>query len=509
MPVSVTAAIPAPLRLLFVTSEATPFAKTGGLADVAGALPCELAKLGHDVRIILPRYRGIDGPTFGFRELMRVDVPHLAKTVSCRIELGRLPIADRGASGDIPVYAVRHDPYFDRQGLYQEAGADYPDNLERYAFFSRAVLETVAALGRTESWTPDILHGHDWQAALALVYLKTTDAGRPEFSGIRSIFTMHNVGYQGIFPGEDLTKTGLSEDVFTPTGLEFYGQLNLMKGGIVFSDYLTTVSPTYSREIQTAEYGFGLEGALTQRRDRLVGIVNGIDTDVWDPQTDRELPARYHAQDLTGKAICKTALQQSFKLPVVDAPLCVIVSRFASQKGLDLVAGMLPTFLKANVQLILLGTGEPEIEDRFQSLAQLYPKKVGVRIGFDEGLAHRIEGGGDLFLMPSRYEPCGLSQLISLRYGTVPVVRRTGGLADTVLPFTREGRLVSGTGFLFEDATSAALLASVREALRVYADREAWQSLVRAGLQTDVSWKKSAETYVSLYRRIVAERDEA
>jgi starch synthase len=496
--------MPNSLRILFVTPEATPFAKTGGLADVAGALPNALAKLGHEVRLILPRYRVIDGHAYGFREVFRVAVPHLGTTISTVIERGWLAGAGSGTRGDIPVYAVRYDPYFDREGLYQEAGNDYPDNLARYAFFSRAALEVVAALGRAESWVPHVLHGHDWQAALALVYLKTTEARRAELRGVRSLFTIHNVGYQGIFPGEAYPTTELGKEWFTPSALEFYGRVNLLKGGILFADYLTTVSPTYSREIQTAAFGFGLEGVLAQRRDRLVGIVNGIDTDVWNPGTDRDIPARYTVHDVSGKQACKAALQREFGLPVGASPLCVVVSRLASQKGLDLVADIVPDLLRQNAQLILLGTGDADLETSFQAMAQRHPKQLAVRIGFDEALAHRIEAGGDLFLMPSRYEPCGLSQLISLRYGTVPVVRRTGGLADTVSPFVRAGGVVRGTGFLFQEATAAALSAAVQEALDVYTDREAWQALVQAGMQTDVSWVKSAEGYVALYRRIIA-----
>ena len=493
-----------PLRILFVTPEAAPFAKTGGLADVVGALPRALAKLGHEVRIILPRYRAIDAPTYGFRDVFRLAVPHLGSMVSTVVEQGWLAGAGSETRGDIPVYAVRHDPYFDREGLYQEGGKDYPDNLARYAFFSRAVLETVAVLGRTETWVPQVLHGHDWQAALSIVYLKTIEARRAELRGLRSLFTIHNVGYQGIFPSELFSTTELGREWYTPAALEFYGRLNLMKGGILFADYLTTVSPTYSREIQTGNLGFGLEGVLAQRRDRLVGIVNGIDTELWNPRTDPEITERYSVQDLAGKQACKTALQREFNLPVGASPLCVVVSRLASQKGLDLVAEIVPDLVRQNAQLILLGTGDAKLEQRFQALATQHPKQVAVRFGFDEGLAHRIEAGGDLFLMPSRYEPCGLSQLISLRYGTVPVVRRTGGLADTVSPFVRVDSLIRGTGLVFQEATAAALSGAVREALQLYADREAWQTLVKAGMQVDVSWEKSAAEYVKLYQLMTA-----
>ena len=492
---------PRPLKILLVASEAVPFAKTGGLADVAGGLPRELARLGHSVRLVIPRYGSIDGSTAGFKDWIRLAVPTATGRTNVTIEQGQL--ADSG----VQILAVRHDPYFDREGLYQESGVDYPDNLERFAFFCRAVLELLPALRKVSGWTPDLLHAHDWQTALSLVYLKTLYARSLLMKRIGTLFTVHNMGYQGLFPAVEYPKTGLGAELFTVKTLEFHGSLNLLKGGLVFADFLNTVSPTYSREIQSPEFGFGLDGVVRERRDRLVGIVNGIDTEVWDPATDQHVASRYSVSDLAGKRTCKTELERELRLPVRDVPLLAVVSRFTQQKGLDLVAELLPELMELDLQVALLGTGDPYYEALFRSLQVRYPEKIGLRIGFDDALAHRIEAGGDMFLMPSRYEPCGLSQLYSLRYGTVPIVRRTGGLADTVVPYApravREGR---ATGFVFSQATPESLLSVVLLALRVYADRAEWNSLIRAGMSTDVSWARPARAYVELYRAVLDSR---
>lgn len=486
-----------PLKILFVSSEAVPFAKTGGLADVAGVLPRELARAGHAVRLVIPRYGTIDSAAHGLKEWGRLAVPTASGLVSAVVEEGCLP------GSDVAVFTIGHDPFFARQGLYGEAGADYPDNLERFAFFGRAVMELLLAFAKVSRWTPDVLHAHDWQTALSVVYLKSLYARRPEFRNLGTLFTVHNLGYQGLFPATAFPKTGLGPDLFTPKTLEFFGKANLLKGGLVFADLLTTVSPTYSREIQTPEFGFGLEGVLRERRDRLTGVVNGIDVEVWNPATDSHVPARYSASDLSGKRRCKEELQRELALPVRDVPLLAVISRFTPQKGLDLVAAVLPELMQLDVQVALLGTGDPPLELQFQSLHMRYPDKIGVRIGFDDVLAHAIEAGADLFLMPSRYEPCGLSQLYSLRYGTVPIVRKTGGLADTVVAYTpqtaADGR---ATGFAFTEATPEALLTTVLLALRVYANPAEWASLMKAGMETDVSWARPAAAYAALYQRV-------
>ncbi len=487
-----------PLKILLVTPEAVPFAKTGGLADVAGALPRELARMGHDVRVVLPRYRAIDGAAHGFKLWTEVQVPTLSGPLLASLEETRL------FEGRVQALAVRYDPYFDREGLYQEAGVDYPDNLERFAFFCRAVMELLSVLKASSDWSPDILHAHDWQTALCPIYMRTLYAAHPTVAEMRSLFTVHNLGYQGIFPASEYPKTGLGPGLFTPSALEFFGSCNLLKGALIFADLLNTVSPTYSREIQTTEFGFGLEGVIKERGDRWEGVVNGIDTDTWDPATDPHLPARYTADDLSGKTECKQALQREMKLPVRAGPILGVVSRLDFQKGLDLVAEILPELMMLDVQVVLLGTGDPSAEESFRSLQAKYPKKIGLRIGFDEGLAHRIEAGSDLFLMPSRYEPCGLSQMYSLRYGTVPIVRRTGGLADTVVGYSP--RAISeerATGFFFGEATPESLLTTALLALRIYRDKPEWRTLMLAGMRTDVSWTRSAKSYETLYRRLL------
>lgn len=492
-----------PMNLLIVSSEAVPYAKTGGLADVAGALPLELAKLGHDVILLLPRYRCLDESRRSFRSVCQLHVPTLQGLVDTLIEEDVISIGEGGRQ--VRVWTIRNEAFFDRPGLYQNQGIDYPDNLDRFSFFCRATIEVIAHLRSACRWNTHILHLHDWQTALCAVYLNTVDQDRPEVQGVRTVLTLHNVGYQGLFPGKQFEKMGLPPSLFTPVGLEYYGLVNLLKGGIVFADYVTTVSPTYAREILTPEFGFGLEGVLRNRADRLLGILNGIDIDRWNPETDSFLPANYSVVDRSGKLVCKQALQREFQLPESSVPLFGLIARLTSQKGLDLVATIIPQLMAMDLQLVMLGTGEPELEAKFKALQAHYPHSLGLRIGFDEGLAHRIEAGADVFVMPSRYEPCGLSQLYSLRYGTVPVVRKTGGLADTVLPLTPQARQAGqATGFHVEEDTAEALLAVLRRAVAVYRDRSVWDQLVEAGMTTDVSWARSANAYdrlfVSLFR---------
>jgi starch synthase len=495
-----------PLNLLMVASEAVPYAKTGGLADVTGALPLELARLGHDVILLLPRYRCLIESGRSFRPVCRLRVPTSQGPVDTLVEEDILP----AGQGDcqLRVWTIRNEALFDRPGLYQHLGVDYPDNLERFSFFCRATIEVMAYLRAARRWNTHLLHLHDWQTALCAVYLNTVardrqDVGAPE---VRTVLTLHNVGYQGLFPGAQFKNTGLPPSLFKPEALEYYGSVNLLKGGIVFADYITTVSPTYAREILTPEFGFGLEGVLRNREDQLLGILNGIDVDRWNPETDSYLPANYSVIDRSGKLVCKRSLQREFQLPETSVPVLGVIGRLTSQKGLDLVATILPQLMAMELQLVILGTGEPDLEAKFKALQARYPHRMGLRIGFDEGLAHRIEGGADVFVMPSRYEPCGLSQLYSLRYGTVPVVRKTGGLADTVVPLNQQARQAGpATGFHIEEDRADALLAVLRDALSAYQDRSIWEQLVEAGMATDVSWARSANDYdrlfVSLVRR--------
>jgi starch synthase len=464
-----------------VASEAAPQAKTGGLADVVGALPEALTHFGDEVAVVLPRYGSVD--------------LKLARRVWDRmpIHLGaaRFDVAVYQAPAPYPVYLIDCPPLYERKGIYGEGGMDYPDNHIRFAVLSRAALGVARNLFRT-----DIFHCHDWQAGLAPAYLRTMFAGDPTFLGCRTVFSIHNLGYQGLFPKSAIAEVGLDPSVFRPDGMEFFGRASYIKSGIQFADALTTVSPTYAREIQTVEYGFGLDDVLRARARDLVGILNGVDYLEWNPETDPLIPARFSAEDLSGKAVCKRQLINEFRLPAaaMERPLFGIVSRFTRQKGTDLIAEIAGEFARLDAYLVALGSGEREYEEFFRTMQQEFPDRIAVRIGFDDGLAHRIEAGADAFLMPSHYEPCGLNQIYSLRYGTVPVVRATGGLDDTI---------EEGTGFKFVEYSPEALLAAVRSAVEAYGDLKGWREMVRRGMRKDFSWKASAGAYSALYRRLL------
>jgi starch synthase len=480
------------LRILLVASEAEPFAKTGGLADVAGALPRALAALGHDVRLALPRYRGVEAAAGDLR-LAAADlaVPIGDRTVVGAVFEGRL-------GGSVPVYFVAHDHYYQRAALYGEDGTDYLDNCERFTFFCRAALAGLPGLG----WMPQVIHAHDWQTGLVPVYLETLYRAAPAYRDVASVFTIHNLAYQGLFTDQHLPLTGLGWDLFTPAGLEFYGRLSLLKGGLVFADLLTTVSPTYAREIQTPEQGEGLDGVLRERSADLAGILNGVDRAAWNPETDAALPRRYGRGDPAGKAACTAALRAELGLaaPAGRGGLLVgMVTRLADQKGPGLAAAAVPDLVAAGGQFVLVGHGEARWEREFEALAAAYPGAVAVRLGFDDGLARRVYAGADALLMPSRYEPCGIAQLIALRYGTVPVARRTGGLADTVRDVPPGGG--PGTGFLFDAFTAEACREAVLRAVAVHADPAAWRRLVDQGMAEDFSWGAAAEAYVTCYRK--------
>jgi len=472
------------MKILFVSSEGLPYSKTGGLADVVEALPKALSEMDHEVAILLPRYRG--------NKVTSVIVSSLT------IPLGdtlRFPALTEGhPSGRVRYFFVDDPPFFDREQLYGDKAGDYPDNAERFSELSRAAIEFTKRI-----WLPDVIHCHDWQSALVPVLLRTQYASDPAVRSLPVVFTIHNLGYQGTFPPSVLRKIGLPETLFTMDALEFYGKVNFLKGGLVFADYLTTVSRRYAKEIQTPEYGSGLEGVIRAREDRLVGILNGVDYSVWSPESDTFIAQNYSAHNLEGKRACKKDLLEQFRLPKenLDRPLIGIVSRFADQKGFDLIAQEAPEFMKENLALVALGTGQKEHETLFKELAAKYPAKVGVKIGYDNALAHKIEAGSDMFLMPSRYEPCGLNQIYSLRYGTIPIVRATGGLDDTIQNF--DPRTQQGTGFKFEEYTGEALLECVRAALKVYAKPKAWQALQAQAMAKDFSWKASAAAYVTLY----------
>jgi len=459
-----------------VASEAAPFAKTGGLADVLGSLPAALARLGEEVAVLLPFYRGMPVPPAGPILTLPVQVGPHGYTVAIH---------------EVILHGVRYlfadcPPLFDRSGIYGSGGADYPDNHIRFAVLSQAALGVARSVFR-----PDVFHAHDWQAGLLPVYLRESLALDPTFFGVRCVFTIHNLGYQGSFPASAIADLGLDARLFHSEGLEFFGRLNFLKAGIVWSDAVNAVSPTYAREIQTPEFGFGLDGLLRARASKLTGILNGVDYEEWNPETDRHLPANYSARDLSGKGVCKEALLGEMGLPAAaDRPLVGIVSRFAHQKGMDLVAEAAPLI---DAALVVLGAGEAPLENAFRSLALAYPDRIAARIGYDEGLAHRIEAGADMFLMPSRYEPCGLNQIYSLRYGTVPIVHATGGLEDTVN---------DRTGFKFRDDMASAIEAALKE----FQDREMWTARIRRGMAQDFSWDASAVAYQRLYSKAPARR---
>lgn len=485
------------LKILIVSSEVTPFAKTGGLADVAGALPRALSAMGDDVRVVMPKYGTIDDEKYHLLPILGDIFVRLGgRTFTAHIKRSHLP------GSRVPVYFVLNSAFFERDGLYQADGRDYADNAVRFAFFCTAVVWLLKGL----DWVPDVIHCNDWQTALIPVYLRNHPdmTADPALQQARVVFTIHNLAYQGIFPLEDGPTIGIGPELLHPKALEFYGRMNLMKGGLVFSDALTTVSRRYAEEIQTAEFGCGLEGLLQERRGDLTGIMNGADYEVWNPETDPLIPAQYSAADLSGKAKCKEILQRETGLePDADAPLIGIISRLDPQKGFDLIGAGLDAIVAAGAQIVLLGTGMPEYHLIFERAAKRHPGRISANLRFDNALAHRIEAGADMFLMPSRYEPCGLNQLYSLRYGTVPIVRATGGLADSVTDATAAGiRSGKSTGFVFEEYSETALLKTVKRAIKLFGDRERWTQLMRNGMKCDFSWTAAARQYAALYERL-------
>jgi starch synthase len=473
------------LRVLFVVSECVPFAKTGGLADVAGALPIALSASGHDVRVVMPRYR--------------MTKKHPAKKLP--ISLG-VPVGHGEAWGGVyearlgesaaRVYLLEHDELYDRPGIYNDAGGDYRDNLARFSFLSRGALRLANALG----FKPDVVHVHDWPACLAPIYMKTLEAHTP-VGAAASVLSIHNMGYQGWFDKSELYQTGLGWDLFHPRALESYDRLNLLKGGIYFSTMLSTVSPRYAHEIQTPEGGHGLDVALHERGNDVIGILNGIDDEIWNPATDRHLRAHFDDRDLRGKAFCKAELQREMGLPVrPDVPLIGIVSRLVNQKGIDVFAGALPRLLANDVQVVVLGSGESWAESLFSRLSAA-SDKFKASLGMNEGLSHRIEAGCDLFVMPSRYEPCGLNQLYSQRYGTLPVVRAVGGLDDTV------DHMV--TGFKFRELSPDVLAEAILGAVYLYREHpDQFRAMQVRAMRKPFGWQHASRQYEALYRLAMA-----
>jgi len=492
------------VNILLASSEAVPFAKTGGLADVCGALPIELARLGHQPAVILPAYRRVHYCGLPI-EPLAIDfiVPIGSKAVTGHLLRSRLP------GSQVPVYLVQQEQYYDRDQLYGADGKDYIDNCERFVFFSRAVLEAIRLL----DLKVDVIHANDWQTGLVPAYLKIEYRGLPRYEQIASLFTIHNMSFQGQFWHWDMLLTGLDWKYFNFHQMEFHGKLNLLKTGLAFADSISTVSPRYAQEIQSSPLGCGLEGVLQHRREVLSGILNGMDGGQWSPATDSYLAAKYDAETVgQGKPVCKAALQKELGLPLNPrVPLVGFIGRLTDQKGLDLMAEVIPQWVQTSeVQWGILGTGQPKYHRLLETLSQRFPQKVAVRLEFSNSLAHRIEAGADIFLMPSRFEPCGLNQLYSLKYGTVPVVRATGGLDDTITDAndrTLEAR--TANGFSFEEYSPLALSETIRRACDAYAQPEVWSELVASGMRQDWSWTRSARQYVELYQATVARNSQA
>lgn len=499
--------------ILIASSEVVGFAKTGGLADVCGYLPLALRRRGHPVAVIMPLYRSVrlgKVPIYPTEHVLTVP---LGKSICpTRLWRGTIP------NSDVPIFFIENSDFFERDdpsrgtSIYQRTGpdgrkADYHDNCSRFSFFNRAAMEAIPYMP-----TPvDVLHCNDWQTGLMPVHLRDTYRSRMEYRRLRSLFTIHNIAYQGSYPHEFFHLTGLDFRLYNPHQLEFYGQFNYLKGGIVFSDWVNTVSPTYANEIRTPTFGCGMEGLLTERRDRLSGIVNGVDYSEWNPATDPHIAKNYTIDTFeAGKAVCKEAVQQYFKLPKEPRmPMLGMVARLVEQKGIDLVAKAADDILKLPVQLVILGDGDATYVSKLYAIRDRYPDQVGLHIGFDEGLAHQIEAGSDLYLMPSLFEPSGLNQLYSLRYGTPPIVRTTGGLADTIADTTEE-ILLNGepTGFRFQAYTPQALAGTVRWATHLYHERQSvFHRIVRNGMLADWSWDRAAASYEKIYRRLMIERE--
>ena len=488
-----------PLRILFVTSEAVPFAKTGGLADVAGALPKFLQALGCEIKLVMPYYRMV--------RKSGVPVEPLDKPLEVTLgdETLQADLYRSQLTRDVPVYFIGCEEFFDREYLYGTPKGDYFDSAERFIFFSKASL----SLARLLDFSPDIVHHHEWQTGLISAYLKTIHRKDPLFSSTAAVFTIHNIAYQGIFRKEKLALTGLPPEVYSPEGIEFWERINFMKAGIVYADIINTVSRKYSEEIQTPEFGYGLEGILKKRSQDLYGILNGVDYQEWDPAQDRHLAAQYSLEDLSGKKVCKRDLLKEFQLPssLEAVPVLGVISRLVDQKGFDLLAEIIEDLFSLDVGFVLLGTGDQKYHDLFTQIGRKYPRKAGIRIAYDDRLAHKIEAGADFFLMPSRYEPCGLNQIYSLRYGTIPVVRATGGLEDTIVPY--DPATGKGNGFKFVRYKAEDFLGQIRAALQIYRQPDQWKKLVRNAMTADFSWQRSAESYVELYRKALDKKRKA
>lgn len=484
------------LRILFVSAEVSPFARTGGLGDVVGALPPILASHGLEVRVVMPLYQTVRDRSFPLAPVFQnLRTPLVAGDRTMQVWRSLLD----AQVGEAPVYFIEQDEYFARPGLYGNGAGDYGDNAFRFIFFCAAALAFTERL----EWFPHVIHCHDWHTGLVPAYLRFLPGLTPQLAAAPTVFTIHNLAYQGVFPAQIFRATGLPSRLFRSVGMEFYGNVNFMKAGLYYADRLTTVSPTYAEEICTSEFGYGLDGVLRERRNVLTGILNGVDYNAWNPATDRALAATYTVDDLNGKAACKLALLRAFGMVEdLESPLLGMVTRLTDQKGVDLVLQTLERLFALDVNLVILGSGERQYEGFLAALARRYPDRLGIRLGFNDALAHQIQAGSDCLLMPSRFEPCGLTQMYAMRYGTIPIVRATGGLRDTVTPFDPLTR--QGVGFVFTETTDDALVGTVQAALSVFADKSAWRQLQRNAMASDFSWDRSAARYIELYRQLVA-----
>ena len=485
------------MKILMVASECVPFVKVGGLADVVGTLSRYLKKAKNDVRIILPAYQKIDRKKYPMKKVKgRLIIPigdHYEEAEVLLGQLGKPPEA-------VPVYFINAPKYFDRPEVYRTSEGDFADNAERFIFFSRAALETAKLV----DFQPEIIHSHDWQTGLIPAYLKTLYRIDAFFQSTRTVFTIHNIAYQGMFPAETMTLAGFSWDEFSPDKMEYYGQMNFLKIALVYADGLTTVSPTYAQEIKSGpEFGRGMEGILNARAEALKGILNGIDYEEWNPATDPHIAARFSPKDIKGKAICKADLQNTVGLARREKAMVVgVVSRLDPQKGFDLVSAALPEIIKRDIQVVILGVGDKEIQENLSRLVAAFPNKISLNLKFDNDLAHKIYAGSDVFLMPSRFEPCGLGQMIALAYGTIPIVNRTGGLADTIVDFSVQNSVVKGNGFVLKEPTVAALIEAGERAISVYNQESRWKQLLNNAFKSKFSWSESSKLYLKLYRSL-------
>ncbi|MFC1624724.1 glycogen synthase GlgA [Candidatus Omnitrophota bacterium] len=477
------------MDILFISSEVFPFAKTGGLADVIGALPEAISKRGHKCSVILPYYKCVKDKNFS-PDIFKKDGKVKINGKEHSFDLYLLK------HKDVDVYFVEKDEYYKRDYLYGTPQGDYPDSALRFGFFAKAIIASIPYIGRQ-----DLLHCNDWQSSLMPLYIELFHRLEPALSNTKILLTIHNMAYQGLFKKEVMVPLGIPEDLFNPEGLEFYGKINFMKAGIIYSDAISTVSEGYGREILTPEFGCGLDDLLRTRKEDLCGIVNGVDYSVWDPATDKFIVTNYDEKNLAGKEDCKKDILKEFGIRYdPERPLIGMITRLAEQKGIDLVAESMEELIKLQVDFVLLGFGDEKYNKIFRRLAKKYKHHVGARIDFDNALAHKIEAGSDMFLMPSRYEPCGLNQLYSLKYATVPIVRAVGGLDDTVSTFNRSTK--KGNGFKFKDASSDALLGAIKDAVTVFKDKDLWNALLKNCLLCDYSWDASAEKYERLYKKL-------